>query len=303
MKHLKVVFAIVVIALTVSTTAQSATWRVPKDLPTIQDAIDASADGDTIRVSRGSHAGALVTKSVEIIGQGGATIDSPTAGLFGLRMLEGSDGAVISNLFFNVDLAIYNAAAVDNVTVDHCAFSNCLQAISNWGGSSWLISHNVICDLQTRNGGGIGILIAERNGGIVENNIVSHNSIFGTLHVSETDGGGYDGSGIVIYADFRWGSAGAEEISNNHVIHNDVALISDTPAVVDVAAFELTVAGDTGDTDPRDIVFDNMIGFNDFRGTEKQIVLSPEELGEVNVISRNLGDNRGHGLHPGVFVY
>jgi hypothetical protein len=306
MRQLKVFLIIVVIVLTVSNAAQSKSWRVPKDFATIQMAIESSKvnDGDTIRVSRGSHAGALVTKSVEIVGQGNALInDGPihSSGVIqGFRMLAGSDGAVISNLFFEVDLAIMNGGAVNNVTVDHCAFYSSIQAISNWSGSGWLINHNVIMDLKTRNGGGIGILIGDRSGGIVENNVVSHNTIFGTLNVWENDGGGYSGSGIVIYADFRYGWSGADQIKNNYVIHNDVALASDIPEVVDVVAFELTDTRDDPELAPGTI-FDNAIGFNDFRGTEVQIALTPDNLIECNAISRNLGSNRGHGLHPGVF--
>jgi hypothetical protein len=48
-------------------------------------------------------------------------------------------------------------------------------------------------------------------------------------------------------------------------------------------------------------VFDNVIGFNDLRGTVIQIAFTPVELDTVNKISRNLGDNRGHGLHPSAF--
>jgi hypothetical protein len=49
------------------------------------------------------------------------------------------------------------------------------------------------------------------------------------------------------------------------------------------------------------VIHDNAIGFNDFRGTALQIALSPETLGDLNDISRNLGENRGHGLHPSAF--
>ena len=118
------------------------------------------------------------------------------------------------------------------------------------------------------------------------------------LYVAADDGGGYNGSGIVLYADFRWGMAGATAIKNNYVTNNQVSLVSDTPTVVDVAAFELT---DTRETYPFPVLFDNAIGFNDFRGTALQIALTPEELADYNEISRNLGDNRGHGLHPSVF--
>jgi len=287
--------------------AQAKIWSVPGDFATIQEAIDSPdvQDGDRIMVEPGNHEGAYVSKGVEIKGQGGATInDGPMhpAGLsMGFRLLAGSDGATISHLTFTVDLAIMNGEAVGDVTVEHCTFLNAIQAVSNWVGSGWLISHNVINDLRTRNGGGIGVLIADYSGGAVEGNVVSHNTITGTLHVDPADGGGYDGSGIVIYADFRWGGAGAVEISDNRVVKNTVSMASDTPGVVDINAFELTDTRDDPDADPFPVIFDNYIGFNDFRGTESQILISPEELEDENQISRNLGDNRGHGAHPSLF--
>ena len=73
------------------------------------------------------------------------------------------------------------------------------------------------------------------------------------------------------------------------------------PEVVDVAAFELTDTRDDPNADSFPVIHDNAIGFNDFRGMELQIYLTPEELGDCNDISRNLGDNRGHGLHPSLF--
>lgn len=184
---------------------------------TIQEAIDDTGvlDGDTIFVGPGNHFGASITKLVEIKGQGGAVIDDgpahSTGQSQGFRLLAGSDGATISHLTFEVDLAIMNGEAVNNVTVDHCTFRSAVQAISNWSGSGWQISHNVITDLLTRDGGGIGILIADYLGGEVKDNVVSHNKISGTLYVGgwyedpDQEQGGYNGSGIVLYTDFRWG--------------------------------------------------------------------------------------------------
>jgi hypothetical protein len=262
-------------------------------------------DGDTIWVGPGNFAGAEVTKSVTIKGEGQAVIDSGPmhpAGLSqGFRLLAGSDGTTFSHLTFEVDLAIMNGAAVNDVTVTHCRFNNAIQAVSNWRGGGWEISHNTITDLRTRNGGGIGILIADYTGGIVSDNVVAHNDVSGTLHVDPNDGGGYNGSGIVLYADFRWGRAGAEEISRNLVVKNRVSLVSDNPSVVDVAAFELTDTRDDPNADSFPVIFENSIGFNDFRGTTLQIALTPEDLEDHNDISRNLGNNRGHGLHPSLF--
>ena len=95
--------------------------------------------------------------------------------------------------------------------------------------------------------------------------------------------------------------AGAAEIRGNRVVHNTISLTSDTPDAVDVAAFELTDSRDDPAADPYPVIFDNAIGFNDFRGTGIQIALTPEELEDCNEISRNLGDKRGQGVHPSVF--
>lgn len=271
----------------------------------IPAAVDAAHNGTNIIVKEGTYEGSLITKSIEIRGNGQVLINSGPmhpAGLSqGFRLMEGSGGTTISHLAFEVDLAIMNGAAVDDVTVDHCTFNNTIQAVSNWRGNGWQISHNVINDLRTRNGGGIGILIADFSGGVVQDNVVSHNKIYGILHVDPADGGGYCGTGIVIYADFRGGGLGAEAISFNRVVKNKVSLVSDTPEVVDVWACELSDTRDDPEADPFPVIFDNAIGFNDFRGSTNQIALTPAELEDYNLISRNLGDDRGHGLHPGAF--
>ncbi|MFC2088939.1 hypothetical protein ACFLSX_04995 [Calditrichota bacterium] len=287
---------------------KTTSWNVPGDFATIEDALnDVSVlDGHTIMVGPGNFAGAYISKAVNIKGIGSAVIDDgpmhPTAGLsMGFRLLAGSDGCTISHLAFEVDLAIMNGDAVNDVKVTQCTFNNAIQGISNWRGSGWEISHNNIVDLRTRCGGGIGIFIGDFAGGDVKNNVVSHNNIYGTLHVSSGDCGGYNGSGIVLYADFRWGGAGTTNMSNNSVIKNKVSMSSDTPLLVDIAAFELTDSRDDKNATPYPVIYDNYIGFNDWRGTVLQMAFIPEELEELNSVSRNLGDNRGHGLHPKMF--
>ena len=287
--------------------ATSTVWQVPGDFATIQDAIDSPSvlDGDTIMVGPGVHAGALVDKSVEIKGKGGAVINSGPAhgsGLSqGFRILEGGAGATISHLTFEVDLAIMAGASINDVTIEHNVFNEPIQGISNWRGSGWQISYNEIIDLRTSNGGGIGILIGDyfATAEGVNDNLVSHNKITGTLKVMNGDGGGYNGSGIVLYADFRDDAPGAVEITNNRVVQNKISLTSDNSGLVDVIAIELTDSRDDPTNDC--VIFDNAIGFNDLRGTELQFAFTPEELEDCNEISRNLGDNRGHGLSPSVF--
>ena len=193
-----------------------------------------------------------------------------------------------------------NGNAANEITVTQCSFNNTIQAISNWRGSGWEITHNVITNLRTRCGGGIGILVGDYTGGIVTDNVISHNKISGTLNVSGGDCGGYNGSGIVLFADFRWGAGGAESIEFNRVVKNNIALTSNTPTLVNFAAIELTDTRDDNSLDP--VIVENGIGFNDLRGAAIQMVLTPDGLDNpTNDISRNFGENRGHGLHPSAF--
>jgi len=278
-------------------------WRVPEDFATIQLAIDAIEvlDGDKIEVGEGNFYGAFVTKKVEIKGkkgkkgkkgEGNKTIinDGPVLvyGLTqGFRFFDGSDGSKIKDITFTTDFGIMNNDGSDNIKISHCKFLNTIQGISAWGGSGWKIDHNEIIDLRTYNGGGIGILSGARWGGIVEKNDIKHNKISGTLHVWANDGGGYAGSGIVLFADTRYGWPGADAIQYNKVERNKVSLISDTPSVVDVVGCELT---DSRDDESIIIIFENKIKGNDFRGTANAIALTPEALIDHNDISKNKVD-------------
>jgi len=302
-------FVFLMTILLLSVPAAAADWSVPRDFATIQAAINSPsvAEGDRILVGPGSFAGALVTKSLHIQGVGRAVIATgplhPAGLVQGFRLFDGSDGTTISHLRFEVDLPVINATShqVDNVTVTQNTLVSPVQGISNWLGSGWEITQNEIVDLRTRCGGGIAILVGDYAGGVVSDNIVSHNRITGTVRVSAGDCGGYNATGIVIYADYRFGRLGSTQIAFNRVVKNHIALTSDTPSVVDVVAVELTEAGDP---DPlTHVIHDNAVGFNDLRGTTLQLALTPVDLdAPTNDISRNLGENRGHGLHPAAFV-
>ena len=106
----RLLFALFLAALVASgsvSTALAAEWRIPGDFATIQAAIDspAVAAGDVILVGPGSHAGALVTKAVDIRGEGRAVINTgpvhPSGKTQGFRLLAGSHGTTISHLTFS----------------------------------------------------------------------------------------------------------------------------------------------------------------------------------------------------------
>jgi len=230
----------------------------------VQEAVDAAGAGDTINVKAGNHAGANVDTALTITGEPGAVINSgPVYGTgtytecsghvadYGFQILgPGGSGTTINNLRFEtVSFPVYGRGA-DDVTISGNTLINPLQGISNkaagTSGSRWLVTGNDIQDLRANNGGGIGIIMLENALGVVDDNVISGNSITGTLHVNSCESGGYEGTGIVVYADFRWYPSfqGATSVSGNQVLNNTINLVSDTPAVLGVSGIELTNSKD-----------------------------------------------------------
>lgn len=218
---------------------------------------------------------------------------------FGFAGDQKGSGATINNLTFkDVAFPVFSRGA-DDVTVINCKMINPVQGVTNWAGTGWIICGNNVKDLRSANGGGIGVLVGDRTGGAgvtggkVTCNIVFNNKICGKLHVAPCDGGGYDGTGIVLFADWRFGSLGALGIENNMIFKNKICLKSDNPNVVDVNAIELTEAENLGGI----VIKGNRICFNNLKKTESKIVLSPLGLDNpVNKICNNYGNHRGHGL-------
>jgi len=331
MKKLLITCAVAVLVLALGSTARAETWNVPGDFDTIQEAIDSATvvTGDLILVSPGNHAGATVTKAVEIKGEDDAVIISgPMRGtrMTGFYFLDGDgDGATISHLSFETVLLPIYSWDTDDVTVEHCTFTSPMQAITNWNGNGWNISHNVINGLVTDSGGGIGIFVGTWGENVTaDNNLITHNKITGQVVVPEEERIRYDGRppypeagyscpGITLMSDRRYDPHEAGRISGNRILKNKVALSSNHPRNHFPGGLGLSDLGLKYLNVPD--LLDNKVGFNDLRGmldTEvpggetypTAILLYPDEtVANYNDISRNLGDaenNRGHGAHPQV---
>ena len=333
MKRLLIICVAASFVTALGNTVQAATWHVPGDFATIQEAIDSPdvGDGDTIIVGPGNHAGATVTKAVEIKGEDGAVINSgpdfaiywytgepyTTGFLFPWSAPGVANGATISHLSFEtLDLPIYGRYT-DDVTIDHCTFTSPNQGITNWNGNGWNISHNVINGLRTMNGGGIGIFVGTRDAteSTANNNLIAHNTITGMVVVPQYEivqynaqpeypEAGYSVVGITLMSDRRYGKP-AGTISGNRILKNKIAISSNNPRNHWPMGIGLSDLGLKYQDPPVADLLNNKVGFNDVRGMlgieGTPIGLVPDVIDDSNIISRNLGDdanNRGGGAHP-----
>ena len=283
--------------------AKPGVLRVPQDYATIQEAVDAASPGDTIRVGPGEYAGATINNPVVIEGIGCAMITSGVpykagASLETAFLLEaGADGTEISHLIIPNDAAsLYFFAVfsryVDDVSLHHLTITNSVQAISNYNGSGWNISHNKITGTLPDGGGGIGIMINAWDGTWdsspddteANDNIIAHNYTEGI--VGDV---GYSGPGILLSSGHGAGGEPGGTLTGNIVYKNKCSHTGENGVgfEVDDVPYELTnVAAITGNT----------VAYNDFRGSTTPILWYGDE--SQNDVSRNLGtpgDNRGEG--------
>ena len=91
--------------------------------------------------------------------------------------------------------------------------------------------------------------------------------------------------GVVLFADFRFpGDLGAA-IERNRVVKNRVRLSSSRPALVSVSGVELS---DTRNDPSLLVIRANAVIYNDLRGMDVPVSLTPDELASVNRIEGNL---------------
>lgn len=212
---------------------------VPDDQSTIQAAVNAAGSGDTILVKAGTWAGAVVNKSVNIIGGylgGESTITSGVPYKLGstletaFRLDAGAYGAEIRDFTINCDssasfyFAVFSRG-IDDVVVDTLIVNGAVQGITNWGGSNWEITDNLLNRTVAAGGGGIGIFLgALPSYPVCSGNLVKDNTVVATATAAA-----YTTPGICLALDLRYPPntyddlTGDEDLSGNEILDNHVA--------------------------------------------------------------------------------
>ena len=262
--------------------ASPAEIYVPGDYSTIQYAVGNASSGDTIIVAAGTYAGAIVDKNVTISGaSGGASII--TSGVpykagsslyTAFRLDATADGAEIRNFIINCNssegfyFAIFSRT-VDNTIVDSLTVNDAVQGISNWGGSNWEITNNVLNDTEAAGGGGIAIWLGALPPSypVCSGNLIQNNTITATATAPD-----YTCPGIGIGLDLRYGAYDdltySEDISGNQILNNSIT----APGALNGVGIEIGVLGLEGNTTRiaavLDMVHENTIEGNTIAGAD-----------------------------------
>jgi len=327
----KRIFIIFVFVFLIGPGAIAKVINVPKDYPTIQEAVDAASPGDKIIVNPGVYPGAVIDKRLEIKGSGNntrITAPNPMSSKTAFWIQGGAEGSEISCLA--IDLAVHtpsigifggdNSNGVNNIKVSHLKISgqtlavgiysgnlpseewtvshNEITGASSYGiyirrGNRWMVSHNTIretgfygihlqggsdCEIIQNTIVGIkgnvvdGILLNASWGNPANNNLIAFNNI-----VQDGEEYGFQYHGIRLRTN-------RDPVRGNIIVHNRI-MISNPIAIQYSVAIALKDNVARGGGLP--VITDNIIEFNDLRGSTTGLLLVPEELKNWNVISKN----------------
>jgi hypothetical protein len=177
-----------------------AIWHVPVDYPTIQAAVDAAGDGDTILIADGVYSGPgnisiqwdATIKHLVIMSENGrdhCTIDCMEEGrgftlkngqdhrdvIDGLTITNGNEGNTAGAILIDsTSPRIINCMLLNNTSYGDMDFYYGGGAIMVNGNASPIIQGNIIRGNYSAHGGG-GISFSEGASGVVENNIIDSN--------------------------------------------------------------------------------------------------------------------------------
>jgi hypothetical protein len=299
-----------------ASSARAATLRVPSQFPTIQAAVDAASDGDSIRVARGRHCGATLTKRVTLEGRAGARIIGCAGGpalangarigffLPGVAGVNPASGTQIRGFVFDGEgignanleplaLGVF-ARFANDIVVSRNSFRGTVQAITNTAGDRWLIKNNRIerlsvfdCTRLCAGGDGIVVQLAAGSLGAPGGNAAAinrpeDNAIIGNF----VQGNVPDGFGV-------FSMAGVLLLAADHtqVLSNDVRL-RDNPAAAAVGQGILvsnTCCGLPSSFLPGSRF--TTLAFND--GRRSEVAIQVEGSGGINTLGLLLHRNRG----------
>jgi Ca2+-binding RTX toxin-like protein len=195
----------------------------PNEFPTIQAAINAARNGDTIQISAGVYRESLIiNKSIYLVGAGRTTVIQPGANNNGIQLGAGSSGTTISGVRVHDGRAgVLTTARLENITIENSFFDNLERyavQISN-GTKNAIVRGNTIRNVN------VGVQVLSDAADITNNVVVSDNRITDVSGIAlylTPQTNGTQGSGI--YGDVSL--SGNSITQNVKLLGNNLSLIT-----------------------------------------------------------------------------
>ncbi len=221
LKEYLVAGIVALILLTLTGSPTSVILRVPQDYPSIQEAINAANNGDTIVVSEGVyHESVWVNKTLTLIGENKNTTIIESWGL------DLGSGIIVKA----------NDVSIRGFTIRNCGFRDHEEwwpapgifVWSRFNGST--ITDNIVVNSSS------GIILESSSNSVISRNIVTNNVVGITLHGSGCHNNTIDsntvmnnsGNGISIYCPIPMHpprpEAGGNVIKNNIVVNHETGI-------------------------------------------------------------------------------
>ncbi|MBN1948070.1 MAG: hypothetical protein JW797_20545 [Bradymonadales bacterium] len=249
------------------------------DFTDIQTAVDAASDGDTILVAPGTYDGAVITKRLELVGDGaGVYITEGYLDNGFYLMGHGADGSVIRNFSFDgIPFPVFGEE-VDDVTVTRLRINDFIEGIGVYGGNRWKIIDNLLTasaqvseDWQMN---GITLAVWE---GAANDNVVAFNTI---RYTGQTPTGYFYGNWGIHLAAFP-----ETVMEGNIIFRNRIRFVTGQwfSGGIGIGDASIFYGGPP-------VVTDNYIGYNDARGSTTWEIMFLSVSLEDNQISCNRGE-------------
>lgn len=258
--------------------------RVPEDFATVQLAVNNASAGDTIRVGPGRWCGARITKTLNLVGEGGATIMGCPAGFpgpvgnvtrRGFVIDAVASGTSISHFVFDgnglsdtnhapLSRGIVSVDGADNVVIDSNTFQGCAFGVFV-GGNNYQVTHNTFDGFTILHTGEGGAAILEVNGifGRVTGGSIQYNQITSTVPSGDFSFASWINEADVPFAGIAVSAQDGTVISNNKIsitpnAHGDGGVgVLATDNFTGLTTIDLTISNNDGRSSTFGLVITN----------------------------------------------
>ena len=254
--------------------------RVPQDFPTIQSAINGASPGDSILVGPGRWCGALISKPLNLVGEGATIMGCP----------PGPPGTGPVGSLFKTGFLV--SAGAPGTSIRHFVFDGAGFSETNRSPLAYGVrspADNLIVDSNTFHGGGFGVLVTG-------NNLQVTHNVFDGFTVLPSNG--FGGAAIL---DYGFGGLGTGDIIQFNTITSTVPP-GDYSSVSWINEADVPFAGIALAAKNGSMISDNKSSLTANAHGDAGVGILVTDLTGLPTLNLTIADNDGRGSQYGVIV-